>query len=223
MKKNASNAHLCSNLIKESVVSDMRNQKEKNRYKASIGHIAVILLSGLMFGVCFYVLIARVFAGNSMPMPFGFGAGVVLSGSMEPELSVNDLIIVRKADGYSAGDVVVYSSGRSSVVHRVVSADEKTVVTKGDANNTSDEPISPSDISGKVIASLPKAGLVVDFLRSMPGALLLIGTALLLLELSFRGEREKCDRDLDEIRAEIARLRAQSDGGSGDDDKRSEN
>jgi len=200
----------------------MQIEKEKRRFKVYLSRVPVIILSGLMLGLCLYIFIANVSVGYTMPMPFGIGAGVVLSGSMEPELSVNDLIIVRRADEYSVGDVVVYRSGGMSVVHRVVSADDKTVVTKGDANNIADTPVSPSDISGKVVASLPKGGHVVNFLRSLPGVILVLGAALLMLEISFRGERDKGEREVEKIRAEIARLRAEAEKDGGEENNRSD-
>lgn len=46
-------------------------------------------------------------AGNQVPMPFGMGVAVVLSGSMESELITNDVIIVRETNDYAVGDVVV--------------------------------------------------------------------------------------------------------------------
>ena len=131
----------------------------------------------------------------------------VSSGSMEPALSVDDLILVRRADSYFVGDVVVYHGGRMPVVHRIVFADEKTVITQGDANNAPDEPISPSDIDGRVVGSLPKAGVVVAFMRTPTGALLIAGMALLLLWLSFQREQQQSDRQIAEIKAEIERLR----------------
>ena len=202
----------------------MQNDNKKRRVIISPARVSVIAISGLLLGLCLYIVNARLFCGDSMPMPFGIGAGVVLSGSMEPELSVNDLIIVRRVEKYSVGDVVVYRRGEmsSSVVHRIVSADSKTVVTQGDANNTPDAPISPSDISGRVVASLPQAGLAVDFLRTPSGALLMLGAALLLLELSFRSEKAKGDREIEKIKAEIMRLgggrqgEAQTDHNSAD-------
>lgn len=190
----------------------MQNEKEKRRIKISPARVLIIMMSGLLMGLCLYIINASVFVGNSMPMPFGVGAGVVLSGSMEPELSVNDLILVRRADAYTVGDVVVYRTGKMPVVHRIVSVNDKSVVTKGDSNNAADAPISPSDIDGKVVGSVPKAGLVVDFLRTPLGAVIILGAAFLLLELSFRKERSHSEREIEEIRAEITRLRNSQHG-----------
>ena len=167
----------------------------------------IIIVAGLTVGMFLYVVNASVFSPGSMPMPFGAGVGVVLSGSMEPALSVDDLIIVRRFEDYSVGDIVVYRGERAPVVHRIVEADRTTVITKGDANNAPDSPISPSDIEGRVIGSIPKAGVIADFLRSPLGVILVLGAAFLLLELSFRRERAEGEREAEKIREEIVRLR----------------
>lgn len=52
-----------------------------------------LLILGVFLGVRFYVWNAQSLTGNAVPMPFGIGASVVLSGSMEPALSVGDLLI----------------------------------------------------------------------------------------------------------------------------------
>ena len=86
-----------------------------------------------------------------MPMPSGFGAAVILSGSMEPELSIDDLIIVKKSDNYDVGDIVVYQRNYELIVHRIVEINGNNVITKGDANNIEDDPISKKQIIGKVV------------------------------------------------------------------------
>ena len=195
----------------------MEQKEKKSKLKISPLRILIILFSGLLLGICIYFINASAFAGDSVPMPFGVGAGVVLSGSMEPELSVDDLIIVRRADEYNVGDVVVYRRRGSSVVHRIVIKDGKNVVTQGDANNAADEPISPSDISGRVVCSIPKAGRVVGFFQSPIGVIVILGIALLLLELSFRSEKDRGSRELEDIKEEIRRLREAGGAGSSGD------
>lgn len=64
--------------------------------------------------------------GNQMPMPFGYGIGVVLSGSMEPTYSVDDVIIVKDTDNYQVNDVVVFQEGKSLTVHRVIEVQKMT-------------------------------------------------------------------------------------------------
>ena len=98
----------------------------------------VLLILGVFLGIRFYAWNAQHLTGNAVPMPFGVGASVVLSGSMEPALSVGDLLIFTEEKNYEVGDVVVYQSGRTPVVHRIIALDAETFTTQGDANNTAD-------------------------------------------------------------------------------------
>ncbi|MBR3762811.1 MAG: signal peptidase I [Lachnospiraceae bacterium] len=167
----------------------------------------VLALAAIVFGVRMYAWNAESLVGNRMPMPFGYGMAVVLSGSMEPALSVNDLIVAKETEEYEVGDMVVYQDGDSVVVHRVVTLDEETVQTKGDANNVVDAPISREMVKGKVIAYIPGAGYVVNFLRTPVGIFAVLAAAVTLMELSYRKEKQKDDDELERIKAEIRKLK----------------
>ena len=82
--------------------------------------LLVLVLISLFAGVSLYQWNASTLTGNEMPMPFGVGVSVVLSGSMEPQLQVNDLVLVQRQEEYVPGDVVVYQSGRSLVIHQLL-------------------------------------------------------------------------------------------------------
>ena len=182
----------------------------KKRYK-SIIRIALLVLLAALVGISIYSVNARMVGGNAMPMPFGFGMTVVLSGSMEPELSVNDMIIVTARDAYEVGDVVVFQSYGSLVVHRIVSIDGESVITQGDANDTPDPAIKLSDIKGEVVTAIPYVGLILSFVRSPLGIILILGTAFFLMERSFRKEKEESLDELEQIKEEIRRLQAQQE------------
>ncbi len=152
--------------------------------------------------------------GNQLPMPFGYGAAVVLSGSMEPALSVNDLLIVREAEDYTVGDIVVYQDVHRLIVHRIVEDNGETVITRGDANHTEDSPIYRSSIKGVVIRHIPLLGAVVNALKTPIGILLVLLCALLLIEFSFRVEKEADEEQLEAIREDIRRLRAEQEHNS---------
>ena len=186
----------------------MQNKKTKQRGGWLVLLRALIIAAaGLLIGVSVYFINTTSFVGGGYPMPFGYGASVVLSGSMEPALRVDDLIFVHREPDYDVGDVVVYRRMGVSVVHRIVSESDLSVITKGDANNAADDPISPSDIKGEVVGRVAGAGVWVDFLRSPVGVIVVLGAAALLLELSFRKEKAQDDRQLDDIRREIEMLK----------------
>ena len=173
----------------------------------AFGRRIVLGLAAVIIGMRVYAWNAENLVGNRMPMPFGYGAAVVLSGSMEPVLSVNDVIIAQKTEDYAVGDMIVYQDGGSVVVHRVVTLDEETVQTRGDANNVADAPISREMVKGKVIAYIPGAGYVVNFLRTPVGIFVVLAAAVVLMELSYRKEKQKDDDELERIKAEIRKLK----------------
>ena len=177
--------------------------------KRLILRIVIIVLAGVFLGIQLYSWNARSLGGDKMPMPLGFATSVVLSGSMEPELQVNDMIIVTAKDSYGVGDVVVYQSYGTLIVHRIISIDGEAVITRGDANQTPDPAIKLSDIKGEVVASVPYVGLILSFIRSPLGIILILGTAFLLMERSFRKEKQESMDELDEIKKEIRRLQEQ--------------
>lgn len=167
----------------------------------------LLILCGGILGVNVYLINANNLVGNQMPMPFGYGAAVVLSGSMEPALSVDDLILVQACERYAPGDVVVYQDVSSLVVHRIIRIDGDTVTTQGDANNVSDAPISMSDVKGRVILAIPYAGILVNFIKTPVGTMLIIAAAIALVEVPRRKEKKKDEEERQRIIDEINALR----------------
>ncbi len=167
----------------------------------------VLAAVAAVIGVNVYHMNAARLTGDTVPMPFGVGASVVLSGSMEPELSVGDLLIIARQDSYEANDVVVYQTGRTSVVHRIVSIDGDTVITKGDANNAADAPILLSNIKGEVACVIPLAGHIIRIIKTPIATLILLILAVWLLESSFKKDKKKEQETLDALRSEIDRLK----------------
>ncbi len=187
--------------------------KKRNKHSALIRRGALAIL-GILLGLNVYHANARNLAGNKLPMPFGFGVAVVLSGSMEPTLNVNDIIIVRGAESYDINDIVVYDDGRELIVHKVIEKNGDMLTTKGDANNIADDPISAEAVKGKVAFSIPYAGLAVKALQSPVGIIVIILTAVLLTEGSFRRKKESDENRIEEIKKEIRKLKEEQDNQS---------
>lgn len=192
----------------------------KKRVKKILRYIILAIL-GIVLGLNLYWLNAAKLVGNQVPMPFGYGASVVLSGSMEPKIAVGDLILIREADSYAVGDIVVYQSCTISVVHRIVSIDGETVTTRGDANNSDDKPFPVSEIKGEVFGIIPLLGYLVWMLKSPMGIIVTIAVAFLLMELSFRGEKRQKEEEQDLIKAEIRKLieELREEGGTDEESK----
>ena len=152
---------------------------------------AVRVLAGLVI-VCSLLLIAgrlytfylREAKGESCPTVLGIGSAVVISGSMEDAISINDMIITVRQKAYHPGDIVMYETEGHPVTHRIVDKAGDAFITKGDANNTADsEPVPVDKIAGKVVWIIPGAGVVLSFMQTPLGMMLMLFAAFALLVL----------------------------------------
>ena len=129
-------------------------------------------ISGIII-VCL-VLIAVILY---LPFILGGKSMAVLSGSMEPAISVGSIVSTQKVDfgELKVDDVITYEvSPGVMVTHRIFSIDssKKEVVTKGDANNTADgAPVLEEQIVGKVIYHVPYIGYISIYLKTPKGIL----------------------------------------------------
>lgn len=111
------------------------NKKNIHRFKSSamlypLTIITSILLVLFMLGVFNYQPIA------------------ILSNSMNPLFKRGDVVIYKREENISPGDIIVFKYENQIIVHRVVSINEY-YITKGDANNTIDYiKIKKEDIKG---------------------------------------------------------------------------
>jgi signal peptidase len=191
---------------KRAAASPKQGRGSGKNFLYDLGRTLLLVLISLTLGVNVYLWNAKRLVGNALPTPFGYGISVVLSGSMEPTLSVHDLVLIRETPAVETGDVVVYQSENELIIHRVISVGEDTLITQGDANSSADEPISRSAVKGVLVASVPHVGILVLALKNPVVVILLLAAAFLLMELSYRKEKRSDDRELEEIKAEIHRL-----------------
>ena len=181
-----------------------------NKKKQLIFRLILFIIISAILGVGIYTMNAKMLMNDMMPMPFGFGMGVVISGSMEPELSVDDVIFVVKDKSIELDDVVVYQSKGILVVHKVVKIENDQITTRGTANDTDDEPISISDIKGRVLFSIGSMGTIINVIRTPFVAIAILLLAVFLLYKSYQAEANKKDEKderIEEIRREIMRMK----------------
>lgn len=89
----------------------------------------------------------------------GYTIFEVATGSMSGTIEVGDVIVVKLTKDVQLEDIVVYKKDSNLITHRIISIDGKKVITKGDANNTEDMPITTNDIIGKVIYTIRNVGI----------------------------------------------------------------
>ena len=184
---------------------------EKGQRKRMALRMVLLVFVSVVFGVGIYSWNAKSLTGNVMPMPFGIGMGVVMSGSMEPELSVDDLIIVKERKSYEVGEIVVYQQRKTLVVHKIIEINGEEVITQGTANNAEDDPIPMSAIKGEVVFHVDKIGVIVNWIKSPFGTILILLAAIGLLAKSYANEKEESSDELEDIKREIENLKKQKE------------
>lgn len=181
------------------------------KHLKSIARTVLIIFVGMVVGFNLYNWNAKSLMGNVLPMPFGYGGAVVLSGSMEPTIMTDELILVKAQDSYEVDDIVVYQSGKMLVVHRIVEIDGDMITTRGDANNVNDDPVERTQIKGRVFAHIPRVGAVVRLLKTPAATVILLAGAIASVELPFRKEKEKKEQELERIKEEIRKLKEETE------------
>ena len=103
----------------------------------------------------------------------------VTTGSMEPEIPVGSLAVVKHVDAASLteGDVIAYEKDGAVVVHRVLEIDAAAaeITTKGDANDVQDpRPVKYDEVIGVVTHHYDSLGAVMGFVTGQKGKILLL-------------------------------------------------
>lgn len=148
--------------------------------------IAALLLCNV------YTIVLRTAFDVLQPSVFGVSTAVVITGSMEPAVSVNDMVVIHEQESYEPGDIVSYQSGSMLVTHRIAEATENGYITKGDANNTDDGEIAREAVVGKVVLVIPKVGYAIAFLQTPLGMLVMTGVLFALVALPM-GRKEESE------------------------------
>ena len=147
----------------------------------------------------YVIIVAVVIAIIFLGFWFAFGVAdpfyVVASGSMIPNLNINDFVVINHNVPFNSlkiGDIIVFktygadpeSGQHMIIVHRVAeiitdeSNGQKVIRTKGDANPGSipgvDYPIFQQNYIGKVVYVIPKFGAITDALRPPTNYILIV-------------------------------------------------
>lgn len=158
------------------------------------------LVADIVFYLVFVVVI--ICAGNILfnkfvyqekaPRLFNYYAFEVMSGSMSPTIEVDDYIVIEKTNQYEVGDIVSYYYGDDDVVtHRIVDIEGDAIITKGDANNSIDTPISENQIIGEFASKAPFIGFIIEYRFVILGMIIILFVAWQVLWYYLRrGEKE---------------------------------
>lgn len=146
------------------------------------------------FTTILILLLAAVAIVLIAPKLMGYQTLAVLSGSMEPEISVGSIVFTKEIEPelLEAGDIVTYRlSGDTLVTHRVMENDQtaEQLITQGDANETADvSPVAYDNVVGKAAMHLPLLGYLSIYIKTPIGIAAICGFLVVLILLVFLPE-----------------------------------
>lgn len=143
-----------------------KNAEEKHNEKIFSKTSSYFKIAGALLAIA---LVIAFFTGLLPIAPI-----TVATGSMEPKVNVGDVVIVCQTnpDDLKKGDIIQYQGDDFTVIHRICEIKtndngETYFVTKGDNNNAVDaNPVTKSQVLGKVVLTVPYAGIPSLWLHS---------------------------------------------------------
>ncbi len=162
-----------------------KNKKIINKISGIILDILLIVVTLLIIMGVYYLIQIKLF-NNDYANIFGYTFFEVATGSMADTIQVGDAVIVEITKDVQENDIIVYKEENNFITHRLIKINENDeIITKGDANNAEDNPISKTQILGKVIYIIPKLGALRKTILS-PQVLILITTLIILLGIALK-------------------------------------
>ncbi len=158
---------------------------------------ALVILILIAIFLAYYTISNRIASQNNTDFDPFISLYTIVSGSMEPNINVYDVVVNKRVDSpndIKVGDVITFTSTGNltqgmTITHRVVDIvieDGKYLYkTKGDNNLTPDT--TPADydyVIGKVILRIPMLGRLQSFIGTQAGWLLIIVIPALFIIIS---------------------------------------
>ena len=159
--------------------------------------ILIILIPMLLVNM--YIIFQANTEEDKVPSIFGYKPFIVLSGSMETEIHVGDLIITKEIDTKTLkeNDVIAFRDAENTVTtHRIIDIvdnnGKKYYVTKGDNNTSQDQNlVEPQDVEGIYITRIPAFGTILNELSKPTTIIIILLGITIIFVLSFNISNKK--------------------------------
>jgi len=177
----------------------------------------ILLILSMAFLINIFVVTSK---GKAVKL-FGNSLLHVITGSMEPTISVEDYILVKETDvnTLETGDIIAFYSSDPTikgmiVIHRIIDINEDgTFKTMGDANPVPDDyPVEASSIVGKYERRSWLFNWMASFMEPKKLLLILAVVPIFLLSIYEAGTLTKL------IRKQVKEENASEDGADGEDE-----
>ncbi len=135
-----------------------------------------------------YIMIQKSITKENYTNIFGYTFLEVLTGSMSGTIEIGDGVIVKLTKEVKEEDIIVYEKDNSFITHRLIEKQQDELITKGDANNVQDEPITNDMVIGKVIKIIPNVNLWKKIIIGVVLALIIV---FIIVKIIFSKKRLK--------------------------------
>lgn len=178
-------------------------KKKEDRKKNIVGLIVSCIIAIIclpLFLINIFIIVDSCLHPEEIPSFMGYKPFIVYSGSMEKEIPVGSIAIIKEIDPDSLKkrDIIAFKCDDGSVVtHRIIKIKEKNenryYVTKGDQNSSVDQyMVSNAMIEGKYLFNIAYLGYFAMFLKEPLGLVsVLLGIALCFMIYLFIAEKSK--------------------------------
>ena len=176
---------------------------EKPTFLSFIKNLLIYLLYIIIIPIIIYdlfLIVQTIIRPGVTPDFFGIKTFSIVSGSMEPTINIDDIVIIKKVDKkeLTKDDIISFRINNEIITHRIIDKELKNgilfYITKGDNNEVPDiHNVKYSQIEGKYIGKIPKAGKILTLLKNKK----IFFTIIILLILSFILQRKKIKRKIE--------------------------
>ena len=118
-------------------------------------NFVIYLMIFVIIILLLYGIIQKKITGESYTNLFGYTFLEVLTGSMSGTIEIGDGVIVKITSDIQKEDIIVYKKEENLITHRLIEMEKDKLITKGDANNVQDDPITKDMVIGKVVFVIP--------------------------------------------------------------------
>lgn len=124
----------------------------------------------------------------------------LFNNDLNNQFSSNDIVIVKRVNDITdlkLYDIISYTNNKGiNIIHRIIDINDEFIVTRGDANNISDDVITFNQVIGVYNNfRIPKLGLIVFYLQSYYGILCVFAIYYLLIMYSYVSNRIKKEEE----------------------------
>ncbi len=158
----------------------------------------LIVLFAIFLLISMYTAVQVRILKNEYANFFGYSLFEVQTGSMHGTIEAGDWIVVKATKDVKRDDIITYKHGKDFITHRVVEIYKGSYVTKGDANNSKDEPIDRDQVVGRVVKTLHGFGILRKTIFN-PIVIVSLIICLYLFNLTFKTGKTEFDLVIEKI------------------------